>query len=73
MAMFPFRSGPVGNAIGRVQELLLCCGHADMDAGELSFLETLEERIDDLGEHMFISIKQWEAIERIEQKLNQLL
>ena len=73
MAMVPTRPDEVGEELGRVQELLADAEHADLSDWEQDFLESLEERIDEWGERTFISIKQWEVIERIEEKLNRLL
>ena len=73
MAMVPTRPDEVGEELGRIQELLADAEHADLSAWEQGFLESLEERIGEWGKRTFISIKQWEVIERIEEKLNRLL
>ena len=73
MSMVPTRPDEVGEELGRIQELLAEAQEADLSDWEQDFLESLEERIDEWGERTFISIKQWEVIERIEEKLNRLL
>ena len=70
MSILPTHDDDVGDQLDYVQELLQ---DADASEGlsewEISFCDSLRDRVEQYGARTRISLKQWAVLERIEEKL----